>query len=192
MFLLSRPTAHVVREFSDRQSALPFSYSEVGATATEPPTGYRVDHNRVQLGVGRETYVRAVEALKHWRQFDLGWVTIFPAEAVLSEGAVVAIAAKAAGIWCVNASRVVYMIDDQRNAKARFGFAYGTLADHVEQGEERFMVEWKEDDSVWYDLYAFSRPHHPLARIGLPVVRMLQKRFAKDSLRAMVHLCKRI
>ena len=68
----------------------------------------------------------------------------------------------------------------------RFGFAYGTLDDHMETGEERFSVEFRrEDDSVWYDLFAFSRPRHPLARVGRPISRMLQRRFARDSLAAM-------
>lgn len=54
---------------------------------------------------------------------------------------------------------------------ARFGFAYGTLPGHVESGEERFQIEWhRSDDSVWYDILAFSRPNHPLAR--LPRERM--------------------
>jgi uncharacterized protein (UPF0548 family) len=70
---------------------------------------------------------------------------------------------------------------------ARFGFAYGTLPHHVERGEERFCVEWRHaDDSVWYDILAFSRPHHPLLIPGYPVARIVQRRFARDSKRAML------
>ncbi len=185
MFLLRRPSAELVRQFVARQSSLPFTYSAVGSTATQPPPGYRIDHNRIQLGSGAETYERAISALKRWQQFDIGWVRIVPAETVLTKNAVVAVEATAGGLWSLNAARVVYMIEDQRDVKARFGFAYGTLPDHVEQGEERFMVEWKTDDSVWYDIFAFSRPQHALAQIGFPLVRMLQKRFARDSLAAM-------
>jgi uncharacterized protein (UPF0548 family) len=48
-------------------------------------------------------------------------------------------------------------------------------------------VEWRrEDDSVFYDLYAFSRPNHFLAKLGYPLARRLQRRFARDSLQAMV------
>jgi len=36
-----------------------------------------------------------------------------------------------------------------------------------------------------YDIYTFSRPDHPLALLGYPVVRMLQQRFRRDSLRAV-------
>ena len=57
---------------------------------------------------------------------------------------------------------------------------------HVERGEERFMVEWHAtDDSVCYEVFAFARPAHPLAKVGSPFVRLVQRRFAADSLRAM-------
>jgi uncharacterized protein (UPF0548 family) len=76
----------------------------------------------------------------------------------------------------------VYVIEEEH----RFGFAYGTLLDHAEQGEERFSVEWeRESDSVFYDILAFSKPRQWQARIARPVSRMLQKRFARDSLLAM-------
>lgn len=90
------------------------------------------------------------------------------------------------GLWCLNACRIVSVVDDQGPVK-KFGFAYGTLPAHVESGEERFSVEWnKEDDSVWYDILAFSRPRQFLVRAGYPAVRRLQKRFARDSAAAMV------
>lgn len=185
MFLLRRPSAELVRDFIEQQRELPFTYSQVGATLTTPPAGYRVDHNRIQLGAGEQTYSRGVEALKRWKQFELGWVRIASPEVVLEEGAVVAVEIKACGLWSLNAARVVYLIDDSRDTKARFGFAYGTLPGHAEQGEERFTLEWLADDTVWYDIYAFSRPRHPLARLTQPLVRTLQKRFARDSLAAM-------
>jgi uncharacterized protein (UPF0548 family) len=63
-----------------------------------------------------------------------------------------------------------------------FGFAYGTLPDHVECGEERFLIAWMGSDAVWYDILAFSRPRHPLVRMSAPLARLLQKRFALESL----------
>ncbi len=72
-------------------------------------------------------------------------------------------------------------------ATHKFGFAYGTLTEHGERGEERFSVEYnKTDESVWYDLYAFSQPNHFLAKLGYPMSRYLQKQFAADSKQAMV------
>jgi uncharacterized protein (UPF0548 family) len=39
---------------------------------------------------------------------------------------------------------------------------------------------------VSYEVFAFARPAHPLARAGQPFVRLVQRRFAADSLRSMV------
>jgi hypothetical protein len=38
---------------------------------------------------------------------------------------------------------------------------------------------------IRYDIYTFSRPDHPLAYLGYPVVRLLQQRFRRDSLRCV-------
>lgn len=67
-----------------------------------------------------------------------------------------------------------------------YGFAYGTLPDHPERGEERFLVEWdRADDSVWYDLMAISRPGHWIARLGYPYARYEQAKFRRLSGLAM-------
>ena len=94
---------------------------------------------------------------------------------------VVGIAARVWGVWSLNAARIVYVIDESQ----RFGFAYGTLPGHVEMGEERFLIERTEDDSVWYDILAFSRPRHLLTKLGYPMIRRLQKRFGRESAAAM-------
>jgi uncharacterized protein (UPF0548 family) len=186
MFLLRKPSDKLIRQFISTQREQPFSYSEVGATRTTPPAGYNIDHNRIRLGDGENTFRRAVAALQKWKHFDLGWVKIVPAETSVEVGETVAVQAKSFQLWSLNAARIVYVINEAPGIKAVFGFAYGTLADHVECGEERFTIELHQDNSVWYDLYAFSRPQHRLAKLGFPFARMLQKRFARESLAAMV------
>jgi uncharacterized protein (UPF0548 family) len=188
MFLHRKPSEEVVRQFIASQQDLPFSYEQLGATRSQPGNihgSYTVDHNRTRLGQGQGTYERAMSALRSWQQFDLGWVTVVPPGEPLEVGTVVAVLAKVFGFWSLNAARIVYVIDERQAQRTRFGFAYGTLPDHVERGEERFTVEWCADDSVWYDIYAFSRPKHPLARLGSPITRMLQQRFVSDSLAIM-------
>src|SRR5262249_3816421 len=106
----------------------------------------------------------------------------FPCDAPIAEGTTVAVVARAFGLVWINACRIVYVVDEPGRA---FGFAYGTLPDHVESGEERFMIETESDGTVWYDLLAFWRPRHPVAGLGYPLTRALQKRFARDSMAAM-------
>ncbi len=82
------------------------------------------------------------------------------------------------GIWWLNASRILYVLDDENH----FGFAYGTLPNHVESGEELFQVTRNEHGDVYYAISAFSRPRFWLVRLTYPLSRLFQKKFIKDSL----------
>jgi uncharacterized protein (UPF0548 family) len=175
----------MLREFLTAQAKLDLTYAAVGATAAMPPAGYVVDRTRIKLGEGAETFAAAKAALKRWEHFRLGWVETWPPDTPIQAGQVVAVMARLFGLWWLNACRIVYIVDEDGPVK-RFGFAYGTLPEHAESGEERFTVEWHEqDEAVWYDILAFSRPQQLLARLGYPLARRLQKRFARDSAAAM-------
>ena len=188
MLLVRRPTRAQIDAFLGDQSATAFSYAQVGATrSSRPPPGYNIDHNRVRIGAGEAAFTLAVAALSRWAMFDIGWVTLCWPSAPIETGRTVGVLVSLYGLWSLNACRIVYTTMDGDEDVRRFGFAYGTLADHMESGEERFTVEWRrDDDSVWYDLFAVSRAHHPLAWLGLPFSRALQRRFARESLRAMM------
>jgi uncharacterized protein (UPF0548 family) len=183
--MIRSPDEDTVRRFIASQQGLSFTYPEVGATKADAPAGYVMDHNRQLLGNGELTYERAVAALRSWKQFNLGWVKVRPENAPIAVGTTVAVQATAFGLWSLNACRIVYLLEHSVDFKARFGFAYGTLPAHAECGEERFTIEWHRDDSVWYDLCAFSRPQQALVRLGYAYARRLQKRFARESLAAM-------
>lgn len=168
------------------------SYDEVGASRgdTVRPAGYNVDLNRERLGHGEGDFEAACAALRAWRMFPAPWTRIAPANAPLRVGQVVAMQAHAMGLWWLNACRIVNVFDE-RDAAARagvarwFGFAYGTLHAHVEQGEERFSVELRDDGSVWYDLRAFLRPRTWPVRLAKPIARWLQAQFVRESKSAM-------
>jgi len=187
VFLLRRPSAEFVREFLLSQNDQPFSYDALGATREESlPRNYNVDHNRVQLGSGTHVFDRACEAIRQWKMFDMPWLSLCWPDAAIEPGTNIAVLASHAGFWSLNACRIVYVIDEHGVCE-RYGFAYGTLPKHGERGEERFSVEFHpKDNSVWYDIYAFSRPSL-LARLGYPYARMLQHRFARDSMNAMAN-----
>ncbi|MGA2737007.1 MAG: DUF1990 domain-containing protein [Bryobacteraceae bacterium] len=185
MFLLNKPTRERICAFIASQRSAQFSYPEQGATRDRAPRGYTVDRNRIQLGRGAAAFAQAVVAVRQWKMFDTGWIDLCWPEAPIQEGSTVAVLARHYGFWSLNASRVVYVVDD-RGAHSKYGFAYGTLAEHAETGEERFTVELRpEDETVWYEIYAFSRPNG-LARVGYPLSRRLQKQFARDSKAAML------
>lgn len=185
MLLLRKPAPELVRRFLDQQSKLEYSYAAVGATAHEPPAGYLVDRTRIELGSGEEVFQAARAALERWEQFRLGWVDVWPTDAAIQSGKVVAVMGRAVGFWWLNACRIVYVVDETEPTR-RFGFAYGTLPGHVESGEERFLIDWnQETDVVSFNIFAFSRPNHFLSRLGHALVRRKQLRFGRDSATAM-------
>ena len=183
MFLLSLPNEERIAEFLRARESDHFSYPEVGATRNAaPPIGYNVDHNGQLLGSGEEVFERAKQAIRQWKMFDFPWVRLCYPDTPIEVGCTLAIVIEHFGFYSLNGTRIVYTIDEAM----RFGFAYGTLSEHGEIGEERFSVEHLSSGEVWYDLYAFSRPGSLLARIGYPLARSLQKRFAADSKAAML------
>jgi uncharacterized protein (UPF0548 family) len=184
MLSLSKPQRQSILAFIAAQQNQNFSYAEVGSSRTQAPPGYIVDHNRVNLGQGIEAFERAKNAIRQWKMFDMPWIELCWPDTPIEPCATVAVVVSHLGFWSMNACRIVYVIDEHGSSE-RYGFAYGTLPDHREQGEERFTVEFDTDDqTVWYDLYAISRPNM-LARLAYPVARGLQKRFARDSKVAM-------
>jgi uncharacterized protein (UPF0548 family) len=186
VLLFAAPSEARVQRYLDELRASHFTYSEVGATSGLIPPLYTTDHNRVRMGTGASVWTAAQNALRSWEMFNLGWIRLYWPTTPISAGENVLVLARYFTCYWLNACRIVYTIDEDGPVK-RFGFAYGTLEDHAESGEERFLVEWnRENDEVWYDLLAFSRPNQFLPRIGYPFTRRAQKKFAAASKTAMV------
>lgn len=187
MFLLTKPANETIRRFLETQKDKAFSYAEVGASMSgSPPAGYNADHNRIRIGSGPDDFQAAINAVKSWKMFDMPWVELCWPDTQIEVGSTVAILVRHFGLWSLNAARIVYVIEESGDID-RFGFAYGTLTEHAECGEECFSVEFHHDTGeVWYDLFAFSKPNHVLARLGYPLSRRLQRRFAEESKQAML------
>ena len=108
-----------------------------------------------------------------------------PRDAPVAVGTVVAVLIHHLGFWSLNGCRVLYSVGSLDDV-ARFGFAYGTLTNHAESGEELFEVFIDpHTDEVMYRIRATSWPQATLARVGQPIVRALQARFRRHSAAAM-------
>jgi uncharacterized protein (UPF0548 family) len=190
MFLVNRPSAQVIDRFLEESRHLPLAYGEVGI-AQASAVGYDVDEMVVTIGHGGEAFDRAKAALAAWKHFEFNWVEVQPQVPSISPGTVVAVLIRHYGFWSLNGCRVVYGLGDRSHGPT-FGFAYGTLTNHAERGEEIFEVSHRSaTDEVVYRIRAASQPRAALARAGYPLVRRLQARFRRDSgdamLRAVAH-----
>ena len=204
MFTLRRPTSERLARFIERARRLDLSYSPIGLARETHPSGFRVEEAEVVLGFGQTVFDRAVQLVAEWRPFDLGWIQIYPPHAPIATGTTVAVVAHHLGFWSVHACRIVYPLGEGTVPSPRgtgtvpsqvplvAGFAYGTLTDHAEIGEEIFAVSLEPGSgAVTYSIRAVSREGAPLARIGAPIARAFQARFRRDSVAAMRRHMKR-
>lgn len=183
MFLGHRPSLLEVEAFIAASRHLPLSYEPVGL-AKQSGAGFQVDEQEVVVGQGDAAFERAKVALTEWRHFDTGWVEVFPTFASVAPGTVVAVLLRHLGFWSLNGCRVVYALDG--DGSREFGFAYGTLTNHAESGEEIFRVSLHPaTGEVSYGIRAASRPRALLARLGYPVTRSFQARFRRESAAAI-------
>jgi uncharacterized protein (UPF0548 family) len=181
MFTLRKPTEPETIEYLISRNDLPLTYGDAGLTL-EPSRGFKVDRHRVLLGYGEDVFQKAKDAIGNWEMFPTEMAELLWPDRPISQGTVVGVLFRATWMWSLNPCRIVSTIDETR----RFGFTYGTLSGHLECGEERFCIERRmDDDSVWYELLAVSRPRHLLTWLGYPFVRHQQARFRRLSGEAM-------
>lgn len=182
-FSLSRPPAHRFDRMVRDHLATPLTYDLVGGTREELPQGWSHDQQTQPLGHGEACYQRAVQALRGWAQFDLGWVYPPKTDVPIREGELFAFGARFLGMWFLNVCRIVYVIDERDEPGARFGFAYGTLGSHAVVGEEQFVVHLDANTGeVGFTIRKFSRPAGWLFKMAGPVTRWLQHRFTVEAL----------
>jgi uncharacterized protein (UPF0548 family) len=158
--------------------AADLSYHHVGSTLTpEPPSG--VPERLVTREVDG-SLAAATAALRAWALHRGIRGAIHPAEAALAIGTTLLVVAPFGPFQMAVPDRIVGLVDDPE----RFGFAYGTLDGHAEAGEELFLAEQVAPGRLRLTLRIHARPGTTLARIGTPVVILLQRAAARRYLDA--------
>jgi len=167
---LTRPSAAELRSLADAGATDSLTYATVGMSAMpEPPAGYRLDRWSRFLGEGEHTFGLAVDALRSWRVHE-GAGLVVQAAGPPTTNSVVAMAAPLPIGWIEVVCRVLEVVDERE----RFGFTYGTLSVHPEQGEESFTVIRSDEGDTVFHIVAASRPRQLLARALPPIARRLQ------------------
>lgn len=163
------------------------TYAPIGATLSSGPLpgGYRATRRDVVLGSGSEVFAQAAAATMSW-QIQLRSGIRVRVEGVENAGdaplGVGDVAIMRVPLWPFDVPcRVVATIDEPRRA----GFAYGTLPGHPESGEEAFIVEHDDDDTVVLRIRAFSRLASWIFRLGYPAVLLMQRIYTDRYARAL-------
>ncbi|OHV05688.1 DUF1990 domain-containing protein [Mycobacterium talmoniae] len=159
-------------------TTLPLTYPEVGATADALPAGYQHINASARIGTGRQRFEQAGDAVLHWGMQRGSGLGVNASSDVAVVDAVLLVRLGLLHAPC----RVVYVVDEPN----RRGFAYGTLPGHPESGEELFSVRYDpEDDAVYAEVRAFSRPATWWSKLGSPIAALLQRVVTRRYLRAV-------
>ena len=154
-----------------------FTYPEVGATRGDGPlpSGYNHLNRRMRVGAGEAAFHTAADAVLDWRMHEGMHVHPQADRPRADPGAKVWIHLGMPRVLVLRARcEVVWTADEPR----RKGFAYGTLLGHPECGEESFLVDWDDDDSVWLTIRAFSVGGKWYTKAAGPLVPVLQNAYA--------------
>ncbi|MGD9796008.1 MAG: DUF1990 family protein [Acidimicrobiia bacterium] len=178
---LTRPSSRALARLANASANDSLTYTPIGiCSSVDVPRGYRIDRWSTNLGDGKAVFDTATDAIRRW-QPHRGAGLLVSTDTPPSTGMIVAMAAPLPVGYIEAVCRVVLVVDEPD----RFGFAYGTLPIHPEQGEESFMVTRHDDDTVTFDIVAVSRPRHLLARAVPPIARRLQHAAVNRYLEAM-------
>jgi len=178
MYGLVRFSEERLRRFSASARLRP-SFSIAPGLEGPVPGGFHPNPGHGTLGAGAADFEGAKRAIRAWRMFP-EWVLLWP-RGPIAVGEIAIAGTRVWGVWAANACRIVEVIDEPR----RFGFVYATVAGHALEGAERFVVHWEPDDRVTYEVFSISRTASLIPRLTLPLLRQIQRRFARDSVAAM-------
>ena len=178
---LTRPTTDDLRTLIEVGRTASVTYHSIGMSAfAKAPDGYRLDRWSRTLGHGDRVFESATTAIGTWRVHrDAGLVVLAEGPPLL--GSTVAMSAPLPVGYIDVVCRIVDVVDQP----GRFGFAYGTLPVHPEQGEETFTIVRGAGEEIVFEITAASRLRHPLARACPPIARRLQRSATSRYLDAM-------
>ena len=96
-------------------------------------------------------------------------------------GTSIRLAGRVAGMSVDAELRVIFAVEEPR----RIGFALGTVGGSVVSGEESFMIEWHDNDEVWFTVRAFDVPRATLYRLIPALTRRRRRELFTRYLRAI-------
>ncbi|GAB3601968.1 DUF1990 family protein [Microbacterium aureliae] len=99
----------------------------------------------------------------------------------VAAGTTVTVDGRVAGHRASGELRVILAVDEPR----RVGYALGTVSGSVVSGEESFMLDWLDNDEVWFTVRAFDAPSSVLYRLLPAMVKRRRRGLFTGYLRAI-------
>ncbi len=185
------PTDREVRAILHQLAEVPCNYGAVGATRDAlrvAPPGYALHAYETELGRGDAVFEAACTELSRFGNYPPSFTRVVSNGSNLEAGLCFATLATHFGFASLHPCRVLEVFREEE--ARRFGFSLGTLPGHIGAGEERFSIQQDPRGGVVrYAVQAISKPGGWLGRLGAPVFRRFQRRFAQETQETMRDRC---
>ena len=99
----------------------------------------------------------------------------------VSAGTTIRVHGRVGGMKADAELRVIFAIEEPR----RIGFALGTVGGSVVSGEESFLVDWYDNDEVWFTVRAFDAPLALVYKVFPPLLKRRRLQLFQRYLRAI-------
>ncbi len=172
-----RPSGAALERLRRRAESNALTYDGVGGTVTgEHPAGYHEHSSELTVEADWDA---ARDAIRQWAGHRSVGGVLAPVQPPLTEDATMAFGVRVFGIWATGTCRIVKVVD----SRTEYGFSYGTLPHHPEEGEELFAVRDNGDGTVSFRVAAFSKPAGLVTRMIGPLGRFIQRSMTRRYLR---------
>lgn len=164
----------------------PISAAEADRLRSRPPLRgvprlpERALAQAARIGTGRAALDRAADILLSWEMHARSGLGVAASHPQVVPEAVVRLAFRLP----VGTLYAPCEVTDVWRDDERAGFSYRTLAGHPEQGTESFDLTMGPAADVTFTVTAMSRPGTWLTIVGLPVMRVVQRRITGRYLHA--------
>ncbi len=182
LFSFCKPSKQTLKAFCDRQTEAQVAYDR---SERSHPLVHQQSH-RLTLGIGEECWQKARTAMDAWQMFAHSECRLAQHPESFETNKNIVLVLKQLGLWVTAACRITEVIDQQVGEELRYGFCYETLPDHVEFGEEHFLVCFNRvTREVSYFITSWAKPRYIPMLLVSPLTRYLQLRFKKRSAQAV-------
>ena len=172
-----RPSSAGLERLRRQAESKALTYDGAAGTVTgDYPVGYHEHGSELTVDADWDA---ARGAIRQWAGHRSVGGVLAPRVPPLTVGSTMAFGVRVFGIWATGTCRVVEVID----SGTEFGFSYGTLPHHPEEGEELFAVRDNGNGTVTFRVAAFSRPAGLVTRVIGPLGRVIQRSMTKRYLR---------
>jgi len=153
----------------------------------QTPKGFTTNYYHQKIGSTHAEFLEAKRIIANLDHLNWEWVECMTEPNQLQLDSIIATQVRYLGVWALDISKVIEIIDEKTDDLIRFGYVMGSTKYHVLHGEEAFILEYnRQNEETHYHIYSYSKPRGSLMRLGGPLIRRAQRKFVRAAAQYLI------